>query len=72
MELRDPPMRIIAMQRFLIFLKNLCGTFLQRIGESMDLANSLIGGAYKSISWSTEGPKAPRDPKRWIKESEAR
>jgi hypothetical protein len=72
MELRDPPMRIIAMQRFLIFLQNLSGTFFQRIGEAMDLVNSMIGGAYSSISWSTEGAKPSVQPKRWIKESESR
>jgi hypothetical protein len=65
-------MRIIAMQRFLIFLKSRCEALFQRIGESMDLVNSLIGGAFESVSWSTEGPKPNRNPKRWIKESESR
>jgi hypothetical protein len=65
-------MRIIAMQRFLIFITNFSKTFFQRIGEAMDLANSMIAGAFKSVSWSHEGPKPSVQPKRWIKESESR
>jgi len=72
MVLRDPPMRIIAMQRFLSFLKSLYADLSVRIVESMDLVNSLIIGAVKTVSWTSEGPKPQAQPKRWIKESETR
>jgi hypothetical protein len=60
------------MREFFNLLLNRVRAFSNQVGESMDLVNSLIAGAYKSISWSAEGPKPQAQPKRWIKESESR
>jgi hypothetical protein len=60
------------MREFFNLFLNRVRAFSNQVVESMDLVNSLIAGAYKSISWSAEGPKPQVQPKRWIKESESR
>lgn len=72
MVLRDPPMTEFNMREFINLFLNRMQTFSTQVGESMDLVNSLIGGAIKSVSWSAEGIKPQATPKRWIKESESR